>query len=104
MMCSKLLKHRPESEQSRFYRVTEKAWNWMIGLYDKTLQWVLRRQTPTLLVAVGTVLVTFLLFWIIPKGFFPIQDTGVIQGVSEASQTISFPKWPANSRNWRRSF
>jgi multidrug efflux pump len=92
MMCSKLLKHKKESEQGRFYRVTEKGWNWTIGVYDKTLQWVLRRQTPTLLVAVATVLVTFLLFWIIPKGFFPIQDTGVIQGVSEASETISFPE------------
>jgi multidrug efflux pump len=90
MMCSKLLKHQPQSEQSRFYRVTEKAWTWMINIYDKTLQWVLQRQTPTLLVAIGTVVLTFFLFWIIPKGFFPIQDTGVIQGVSEASETISF--------------
>jgi multidrug efflux pump len=92
MMCSKLLKHRPEAEQSRFYRTTEKAWNSLIGIYDKTLQWVLRRQTPTLLVAMGTLALTFFLFWIIPKGFFPIQDTGVIQGVSEAAETVSFPE------------
>jgi multidrug efflux pump len=92
MMCSKLLKHRPEADQSRFYRTTEKAWNGLIGVYDKTLQWVLRRQTPTLLVAMGTLALTFFLFWIIPKGFFPIQDTGVIQGVSEAAETVSFPE------------
>ncbi len=92
MMCSKLLKHKPEAEQGRLFRASEKAWNWLLNVYDKTLQWVLRRQTPTLLVAMGTLALTFLLFWIIPKGFFPIQDTGVIQGVSEASETISFPE------------
>jgi multidrug efflux pump len=92
MMCSKLLKHKPEAEQGRLFRASEKAWNWLLNVYDKTLQWVLRRQTPTLLVAMGTLALTFFLFWIIPKGFFPIQDTGVIQGVSEASETISFPE------------
>jgi len=92
MMCAKLLKHRPQAAQGRLYRATEKGWNWMIAFYDKTLQWVLGRQTLTLLVAIGTVVLTFILFWIIPKGFFPIQDTGVIQGVSEASETISFPE------------
>ncbi len=53
---------------------------------------MLRYQTATLLVAVGTLALTVFLFWIIPKGFFPIQDTGVIQGVSEAAQTVSFPE------------
>jgi multidrug efflux pump len=90
MMCSKLLKHTPEAQQGRFYRVSEQGWNWVIGLYDKTLQWVLARQTATLLVALATLGVTILLFIAIPKGFFPIQDTGVIQGISEAAQTISF--------------
>jgi multidrug efflux pump len=90
VMCSKLLKHRPEEQQSRIYRVTEHAWNWVINLYDQTLQWVLRRQTATLLVALGTVVLTGILFYIIPKGFFPIQDTGVIQGVSQAAQDVSF--------------
>ena len=92
MMCSKLLKRRPVEEQGRFYRVSEHAWNSVIAFYDKTLQWVLRHQTETLLVAISTLVLTVLLYVFIPKGFFPIQDTGVIQGVSEAAQTVSFPE------------
>jgi multidrug efflux pump len=90
MMCSKLLKHTPEAQQGRFYRASEKGWVWVIGLYEKTLKWVLERQTFTLLVAAATLAVTILLFIAIPKGFFPIQDTGVIQGISEGAQTVSF--------------
>jgi multidrug efflux pump len=90
MMCSKLLKHRRVEDEGRFYRASEHAWNSVLGLYDKTLQWVLRHQTTTLLVAVGTLVSTILLFIVVPKGFFPIQDTGVIQGVSEAAQSVSF--------------
>jgi len=90
MMCSKLLKHSPEADQSRFYRITEHGWKAIISLYDRTLQVVLRHQTATLVVAAGTLVLTILLYIYIPKGFFPIQDTGVIQGVSEASQTVSF--------------
>jgi multidrug efflux pump len=90
MMCSKLLKHTPQAEQGRFYRVSEKGWLWIIGVYERTLKWVLERQTATLLVAVATLGVTVLLFILIPKGFFPIQDTGVIQGISEGAQTVSF--------------
>ena len=92
MMCSKLLKHSPEADQTRFYRVTEKGWKAIISLYDRTLQVVLRHQTLTLLVAAGTLVLTILLYIYIPKGFFPIQDTGVIQGISEASETVSFPE------------
>jgi multidrug efflux pump len=90
MMCSKLLKHKPEASQGRFYRATEKVWDSFIAVYDRSLKVVLRFQTITLLVAVATVIVTGLMFYFIPKGFFPIQDTGVIQGVSEATQTVSF--------------
>jgi len=90
MMCSKLLKHSPEADQTRFYRVTEHGWKAIISLYDRTLQVVLRHQTTTLVVAAGTLVLTILLYIYIPKGFFPIQDTGVIQGVSEAGQTVSF--------------
>ena len=90
MMCSKLLKHKPEHEQGRFYRFSERGFNWIIAQYGKILQVVLRFQTVTFLVAVGTLAVTILLFLYIPKGFFPIQDTGVIQGISEAAETISF--------------
>src|SRR5882724_6466374 len=90
MMCSKLLKHRPESDQSRFYRASERAFENVIAFYGRTLKWVLGWQTMTLLVAVATLALTILLFIYIPKGFFPVQDTGVIQGVSEAAQTVSF--------------
>jgi multidrug efflux pump len=90
MMCAKLLKHTPEHQQGWFYRVSEHGFNSIINLYGKTLRVVLRFQTATLLVAVGTLAFTIYLFMVIPKGFFPIQDTGVIQGITEAEQTISF--------------
>jgi len=92
MMCSKLLKHSPEAEQTRFYRVTERGWKAIISFYDRTLQVVLRHQTLTLLVAAGTLALTIVLYIYVPKGFFPIQDTGVIQGISEAAETVSFPE------------
>ena len=92
MMASKLLKHKPEASQGRLFRASEHAFNSVIAFYGKTLRFVLRFQTITLMVAVATLLLTIVLFWRIPKGFFPIQDTGVIQGVSEAAQTVSFPE------------
>ncbi len=90
MMCAKLLRHKPAAEQGRLYRASERAFDAVIGFYGRTLQFVLRYQTITLLVAIGTLALTIKMFMDIPKGFFPIQDTGVIQGVSEASQTVSF--------------
>ena len=92
MMCSKLLKHTPEASQGRFYRASERAFNAVIAFYGKTLKWVLGWQVATLLVAAATLAFTIFLFFVIPKGFFPIQDTGVIQGVSEAAQSVSFPE------------
>ncbi len=92
MMCAKLLKHTPEEQQGRFYRASERAFNSFIAFYGKTLKWVLGWQVATLLVAAATLGVTIFLFFIIPKGFFPIQDTGVIQGVSESAQSVSFPE------------
>jgi len=92
MMCSKLLRHHTAAEQGRLYRAIEAGWNGLLALYDRTLQVVLRHQTATLLVAIATLAATALLYNYIPKGFFPIQDTGVIQGVSEAAQTVSFPE------------
>jgi multidrug efflux pump len=91
MMCAKLLRHTPESEQGRFYRTTGRVFDATIDYYGKTLQWVLGHQSTTLLVAIGTLVLTVVLYIIAPKGFFPIQDTGVIQGVSEAPPTASFP-------------
>ncbi|HXK08074.1 MAG TPA: multidrug efflux RND transporter permease subunit [Vicinamibacteria bacterium] len=91
MMCARLLRHRPPSEQSRFYRVSEDAFDRVIAAYGRTLGWVLQRQKATLAVALATLVLTVLLYVIVPKGFFPVQDTGVILGISEAPQTISFP-------------
>ncbi len=90
MMCAKLLKHKDERQQGRLFRASERGFNKIIEYYGRMLQVVLRYQTITLLVALGTLALTILLYIYIPKGFFPIQDTGVIQGVSEAAQTISF--------------
>jgi multidrug efflux pump len=90
MMCAKLLKHKDESQQSRFYHASERFYNRVIEKYGVTLQWVLRHQTATLLVTVGTLVLTLALYVFVPKGFFPVQDTGIILGVSDAPQTISF--------------
>ncbi|MBP8133085.1 MAG: MdtB/MuxB family multidrug efflux RND transporter permease subunit [Zoogloea sp.] len=91
MMCARLLKHVPEAEQGRFYRVTGEFLDRVIARYARMLEWVLDRQGLTLLVAVGTLVVTALLYVVVPKGFFPLQDTGAIQGITEAAQSISFP-------------
>jgi multidrug efflux pump len=90
MMCARLLHHRPPSQQGRFYRVSENAFRRVIEFYGRTLTWVLARQRATLIVAVATLVTTIVLYLVIPKGFFPVQDTGVILGISEAPQTISF--------------
>ena len=90
MMCSKLLRHRPEREQGWFYRKSGAFFDAVIARYGAMLDWVLDRQGATLLVAVGTLALTVLLYIYVPKGFFPVQDTGVIQGISEAPQSISF--------------
>ncbi|MFZ0761842.1 MAG: efflux RND transporter permease subunit, partial [Candidatus Sulfotelmatobacter sp.] len=88
MMSARILRHNPKEQQGRIYQASERIFERMIAFYGRTLKFVLRYQTITLLVAVGTLLLTVLLYIIIPKGFFPVQDTGVIQGISQASQTI----------------
>ena len=88
MMASRILKHNPEAQQGRFYRTSERVFERMIAFYGRTLRFVLRYQTITLLVAFATLMLTVFLYIIIPKGFFPTQDTGVIQGISQAPQTI----------------
>ena len=90
MMCSRILRHRSESQQGRFYQASERVFERMIAFYGRTLKVVLEYQTATLLVAVGTLVLTILLYIVIPKGFFPVQDTGVIQAISQAPQSISF--------------
>ena len=90
MMCSRILRHRTEEQQGKFYRASERVFENMIAFYGRTLKFVLRFQTITLLVAVATLVLTIFLYIVIPKGFFPTQDTGVIQGITQAPQTISF--------------
>ena len=90
MMCARLLKHKPEAQQGRFYRASEKVFESVIAFYGRTLEVILRHQFATLVVTVGTLVATIALFIIVPKGFFPVQDTGVILGISEAPQTVSF--------------
>jgi multidrug efflux pump len=92
MLCAKLLSHKDHAQQGRFYQASERIFQRIIAFYERTLDWVLERRRLTLAVAVGTLLVTALLLVLVPKGFFPVQDTGEIQAVSEAGQTVSFPK------------
>jgi multidrug efflux pump len=91
MMCARLLHHKTPEQQSSFYRASQRAFDRVIASYGRALTWVLKHQVGTLVVAVGTLVLTVLLYVVIPKGFFPVQDTGVILGISEASQTVSFP-------------
>jgi multidrug efflux pump len=88
MMSARILRHTPKEQQGRIYKASERVFERMIAFYGRTLKFVLGYQTITLLVALATLLLTIFLYIIIPKGFFPVQDTGVIQGISQASQTI----------------
>ena len=90
MMCAKLLRRVPEAEQGAFYHATGRWFDAIIGRYGEMLNWVLDRQRATLWVAMGTLALAVLLYIFVPKGFFPVQDTGVIQGISESPQSISF--------------
>jgi multidrug efflux pump len=90
MMCAKLLRPKHQIRRGRFYRASEEAFEAVIRKYAETLRWVLKHQTATLVVTVATLAVTLGLYVVVPKGFFPVQDTGVILGVSEAPGTISF--------------
>jgi multidrug efflux pump len=92
MLCAKLLKHKPDSERGGLYRWSEARYEQIIAFYGRTLDWVLERRPLTLTVAVATLALTGVLFWLIPKGFFPVQDTGEIQAVSEGDQSVSFAR------------
>jgi multidrug efflux pump len=91
MMSARILRHQPKEQQGRVYRWSERVFDSMIAFYGRTLKFVLRYQTITLFVALSTLLLTVFLYIVIPKGFFPVQDTGVIQGISQAPENISFP-------------
>ena len=90
MMCARLLKHTPEEQQSRVFHASERIYHKVIDFYAATLRRVLQHQTLTLLIAASTLVITVFLYVVVPKGFFPVQDTGIIQGISEAPQSISF--------------
>ncbi len=90
MLCAKLLRHKKDAEQGRFYRASEAVFDKTIEFYGKTLKVVLEHRTLTLLIAGATLVLTVFLYIVIPKGFFPVQDTGEIQAVSEADQSVSF--------------
>ena len=90
MMCARLIRHRPDAERSWFDINAERAFNALIAQYGRALNWVLDRQPLTLLVAVLTLALTIVLYVAIPKGFFPVQDTGLIQAITQASQSISY--------------
>ena len=93
MMCAFLLRPEPPlSERSAFHRWSERAFEGLVALYDRGLTWVLRHQRTTLLATIATLLFTLFVAWIVPKGFFPQQDTGLIVGVTEAGPDISFPR------------
>jgi multidrug efflux pump len=90
MMCARLLRRVSEGEQSRFYHWSQGLFDRIVGRYGAMLDWVLDRQGATLAVAIATLVLTIVLYVVIPKGFFPVQDTGAIQGISEAPPTVSF--------------
>ncbi len=90
MMCAKLLRQEPAAGRSRIYRASEYAFERVIGLYATTLSWVLRHQPATLVVTAATLALTLVLYAVVPKGFFPVADTGVILGITEAPESVSF--------------
>jgi len=98
MMSAKLLKHKPISEQNAFYRQSEKFFQYVIAKYGRGVRWVLDHQTLTLLITAATFVLTIVLYIIVPKGFFPVQDTGVILAVTEADQSISFAAMSARQQ------
>src|SRR5215472_14869874 len=90
MLCAKLLRHRSEQKQTRFARRAQEYFDRVISEYGRLLTWVLDHQPLTLAVAVGTLVLTVLLYIVIPKGFFPVQDTGLVQGITRANPDVSF--------------
>ncbi|HLY43070.1 MAG TPA: efflux RND transporter permease subunit [Terracidiphilus sp.] len=98
MMCSRILRDKATAKQSRFYHWSEDIFNRIIAAYGRILKVVLRFRFATLMVTIGTLVATILLFIVIPKGFFPVQDTGVILGISEAPQTVSFQNMAARQQ------
>ncbi|MCB5945349.1 multidrug efflux RND transporter permease subunit [Acidocella sp. KAb 2-4] len=98
MLCARLLHRKGEDKPSRFEAWNERQFNRLIAGYERALDWVLRHARLTLAVAVGTLILTVLLYVFIPKGFFPVQDTGVIEGFSQAAQSTSYTAMAAHQQ------
>src|SRR2546426_4878381 len=90
MMCARLLRAQSAEKHGRFFQLTERFFKGMLDAYDRSLQWVLKHQRFTLAVAAATLVATVLLYVFVPKGLLPQQDTGLIIGVTDAAQSISF--------------
>src|SRR4051812_2350657 len=103
MMCARILRHRPEARRGWWYRGSERVFGSILALYGRTLRVVLRHRTPTLVVAAATLALTVVLYAVIPKGFLPVQDTGVIQGISQAPATVSFAAMAERQRELARA-
>ncbi|MEO7028486.1 MAG: multidrug efflux RND transporter permease subunit [Acidobacteriaceae bacterium] len=99
MMSAKLLKHKPKSAQNAFYRKSEEWFEWVIAKYGRGVRWVLAHQTLTLLITAATFVLTLILYVVVPKGFFPVQDTGVLLAITEADQSVSFAAMSARQKN-----
>ena len=98
MLSGLFLKHKPKSAQNKFYRKSEEVFVWIIAKYGNGVRWVLEHQTLTLLITLATFILTVVLYIIVPKGFFPVQDTGVIMAVTEADQSVSFASMSARQQ------
>jgi multidrug efflux pump len=98
MMSAKLLKHKAKDQQNKLYRKSEEWFEYVIAQYGKGVKWVLARQTLTLLVTAATFVLTIVLYIVVPKGFFPVQDTGVLLAITEADQSISFSSMAARQQ------
>jgi multidrug efflux pump len=90
MMCARILKRKAERSPSRFERISEGLFDKTLAAYERGLRWVLKHQGLTLIVATGTVILTAIMYIVIPKGLFPVQDVGVIQGISVADNSVSY--------------
>jgi len=98
MMCARLLRQEGEEKHGRFYKWSEGFFKWMLDAYEAGLKWVLRHQAFTLLVAIATLVGTIWLYFLVPKGLLPLQDTGLIIGVTDTAQSISFKAMVARQR------
>ena len=93
MMCAKFLQSEHNRKHGRFYLAGERVFDWMLGRYESSLTWVLRHPRTTLMAAIGTVCLSVFLYIVVPKGFFPQQDTGRLMGSVQARRTSPFRPW-----------